>query len=155
LVKQLEEIWEELKYAKLTSSLHEDVANYWKEDLTVLNTPLVSSQPQAPMADMEDVGLHPDVLYAHDPVRAISPKNWPDEDRCAAACDQIDIVCEQEFRSAHTHRDPMGQRPKPSSKDHHCMAVHVKVNSLDVYALLDSGCTTVSVMHDFACVAKL
>jgi hypothetical protein len=35
------------------------------------------------------------------------------------------------------------------------MAVHVKVNGLDVYALLDSGCTMVSVTHDFARVAKL
>jgi hypothetical protein len=35
------------------------------------------------------------------------------------------------------------------------MAVHVKVNGLDAYALLDSGCTTVSVTHDFARVAKL
>jgi hypothetical protein len=149
LVKQLKEIREELEYAKLTSSLHEDVANYWKEHLTILNTSLASTQPQAPMADVEDVGLHPDV------VRAISPKNWPDEDHCAAARDQIDTVREREFRSAHTHRDPTGQRPKLSSKDRHCMAVHVKVNGLDAYALLDSGCTTVSVTHDFARVAKL
>ena len=35
------------------------------------------------------------------------------------------------------------------------MAIHVKVNSLDVYALLNSGCTTVSITHDFARVAKL
>ncbi|KAH9964921.1 hypothetical protein BC827DRAFT_1126951 [Russula dissimulans] len=35
------------------------------------------------------------------------------------------------------------------------MVVHVKVNSLDTYALLNSGCTTVSVTHDFAHVAKL
>ena len=35
------------------------------------------------------------------------------------------------------------------------MAIHVKVNGLDAYALLDSGCTTVSITHNFAQVAKL
>jgi predicted aspartyl protease len=35
------------------------------------------------------------------------------------------------------------------------MAVHVKVNGLNVYALLDLGCTMVSVTHDFAHMAKL
>ena len=35
------------------------------------------------------------------------------------------------------------------------MAIHVKVNGLDTYALLDSGCTTVSITHNFAQVAKL
>jgi hypothetical protein len=35
------------------------------------------------------------------------------------------------------------------------MAALVKVNGLKAYALLDSGSTTVSVTHDFACVANL
>jgi hypothetical protein len=126
LAKQLEEIWEELKYAKLTSSLHKDVANYWKEHFTILNTPLASIQPQAPMADKEEVGLHLDVLYAHNPVWAISLKDWLDEDCCAAAHNQIDTVHEREFHSAHTHKDPTGQHPKLSSKDCHCMAVHIQ-----------------------------
>ena len=35
------------------------------------------------------------------------------------------------------------------------MAALVKVNSLEAYALLDSGSMTMSIMHDFARVAKL
>ena len=35
------------------------------------------------------------------------------------------------------------------------MAALVKLNGLEAYALLDSGSTTISVTHDFACVAKL
>jgi hypothetical protein len=35
------------------------------------------------------------------------------------------------------------------------MAVLVKVNGLDAYALLDTSSTAVSVIHDFAQVAKL
>jgi hypothetical protein len=35
------------------------------------------------------------------------------------------------------------------------MAVLVKVNGLEAYALLDSGSTTVSITHDFAKVAEL
>ena len=75
--------------------------------------------------------------------------------QCAAARDQAEIKKEREFRSAHSYKTPMGVRPRPNSRDRHCMAIHVKVNDLDAYALLDSGCTTISVMHDFARVAKL
>jgi hypothetical protein len=35
------------------------------------------------------------------------------------------------------------------------MAALVKVNGIEAYALLDTGSTTVSITHDFACVAKL
>ncbi len=35
------------------------------------------------------------------------------------------------------------------------MVVLVWVNGLDVYTLLDTGSTTMSIMHDFARVAKL
>jgi Retroviral aspartyl protease len=35
------------------------------------------------------------------------------------------------------------------------MAALVKVNSLEAYALLDSGSTTISVTHNFTCIAKL
>ena len=35
------------------------------------------------------------------------------------------------------------------------MVALIKINGLEAYALLDSGSTTVSVMHDFARVAKL
>jgi predicted aspartyl protease len=35
------------------------------------------------------------------------------------------------------------------------MAVLIKINGLEAYALLDSGSTTISVTHDFARVAKL
>jgi hypothetical protein len=35
------------------------------------------------------------------------------------------------------------------------MAALVKVNGLETYALLDSGSTTISITHDFTCVAKL
>jgi hypothetical protein len=35
------------------------------------------------------------------------------------------------------------------------MAVLVKVNGIEAYALLDTGSTTMSITHDFAHVAKL
>ncbi|KAI0281506.1 hypothetical protein BC826DRAFT_875195, partial [Russula brevipes] len=69
--------------------------------------------------------------------------------------DQIDTVREREFRTAHNHTESAGKRPNLSGVDRRCMAVHVKVNGLDAYTLLDTGCTTVSITPDFARVAKL
>ena len=42
-----------------------------------------------------------------------------------------------------------------SDCDCRCMATLIKVNGLEAYALLDSGSTTISITHDFACIAKL
>ena len=50
----------------------------------------------------------------------------------------------------HSHKDQMGMRLRPNGRDRHCMAVHVKVNGLDTYALLDSGCTTIHRQMDRA-----
>jgi hypothetical protein len=35
------------------------------------------------------------------------------------------------------------------------MAALIKVNGLEAYALLDTGSTTISITHDFTCVANL
>jgi hypothetical protein len=75
--------------------------------------------------------------------------------RIAAARDDTNLIQEREFRAAQRRQYMTGERPHMSTSDRHCMAVLVKVNGLDAYALLDTGSTAVSVTHDFARVAKL
>jgi len=73
----------------------------------------------------------------------------------AAVRDGMNTLHECEFRSVQRYHNASGERPQITGSDHRCMAALVKVNGLKAYALLDSGSTTVSIMHDFACVAKL
>ena len=136
------ELQEELEYAQLSASLYEGEADLWKEQHDLLKAQLVDKATQETIAEIN---------VAHEQ----NPQQLMEETRCAAARDKIDTVREQEFRAAHSHKESIGKRPNPSSEDRHCMAIHVKVNGLDAYALLDSGCTTVSITHDFARVAKL
>ena len=75
--------------------------------------------------------------------------------RLAAARDDANAPREREFRAAQNHKCELGRRPLTSGNDRRCMAVLVKVNGLEAYALLDSGSTTLSVTHDFARVANL
>jgi hypothetical protein len=75
--------------------------------------------------------------------------------RLAAARDDSNISREREFRSAQSHKCEPGTRPLTLGNDRRCMAVLLKVNGLEAYALLDTGSTTLSVTHDFARVAKL
>jgi len=85
----------------------------------------------------------------------ISHASSEDVVRVAAACDDTNIPREQEFRAAQRTSGATGERPKPSTSDRHCMAALVNVNGLEVYALLDTGSTAISISHDFARVAKL
>ena len=73
----------------------------------------------------------------------------------AAAHDDTNIPWEWEFHAAQQTNGMTGECPKPSTSDHHCMVALVKVNSLEVYTLLDTGSTAISITHDFAQVAKL
>jgi len=73
----------------------------------------------------------------------------------AAVRDGTNTPHEREFRSAQRCHNASGERPQTTGSDRRCMAALVKVNGLEAYALLDSGSTTVSITHDFACVAKL
>jgi len=75
--------------------------------------------------------------------------------RIAAACDNVNLSCERKFCSAQHHDCVTGEHPQTSRLDRRCMAALVKVNGLEAYALLDTGSTTISVMHNFAQVAKL
>jgi hypothetical protein len=75
--------------------------------------------------------------------------------RLAAVCDDTNIPREQEFRSAQRYHSVSGECPQTSGSDHCCMAVLVKVNGIEAYALLDTGSTTMSITYDFAHVAKL
>jgi hypothetical protein len=74
--------------------------------------------------------------------------------RLAAARDD-NILRDREFRASQNHKTETGERPPSVSKDRRCMAVLLKVNGLEAYALLDSGSTTVSITQDFARVAKV
>jgi len=73
----------------------------------------------------------------------------------AAACDDANAPHERKFRSAQCYHNMSRECPQTSGSDRHCMAALVKVNGLEAYALVDLGSTTVSIMHDFAHVAKL
>jgi len=73
----------------------------------------------------------------------------------AATRNDVNLSREREFRSAQHHDCVTGEHPRTSRLDRCCMAALIKVNGLEAYALLDTGSTTVSVMHDFAQVAKL
>jgi Aspartyl protease/Zinc knuckle len=75
-------------------------------------------------------------------------------ERIAAACDDGQSK-DREFRSAQRRTYTISERPRSSNSDRRCMATLIKVNDLEAYALLDSGSTTVSITHDFACVARL
>jgi hypothetical protein len=151
---EIDELREELDFAQLTSSLRGGEADFWREQYNTLNAQLHDEQSPT---FTHDVGQPPgpnlltEVASTQDQCSATRTTQV----HCAAARDQIDVVREREFRTVHDHKDSTGKRPKPSSEDRHCMAVHVRVNDLNAYALLDSGCTTVSVTHDFARVAKL
>jgi len=73
----------------------------------------------------------------------------------AAVRDGTNTLHEREFRLAQRYHNASGEHPQTTGSDRHCMAALVKVNGLEAYALLDSGSTTVSITHNFACVAKL
>jgi len=73
----------------------------------------------------------------------------------AAVHDDLNILCEREFRVAHNYKSTPREQPHTSGNDHQCMAVLMRVNGLDAYSLLDTGSMTMSIMHDFAQVAKL
>jgi hypothetical protein len=75
--------------------------------------------------------------------------------RLAAARDDVGTSREREFRAAQNYKHEPGTRPLMHGNDRRCMAVLVKVNGLEAYALLDTGSTTLSITHDFARVAKL
>jgi len=85
----------------------------------------------------------------------ISHASSEDVVRVAAARDDTNIPREQEFHAAQQTSGATGECPKPSTSDRHCMAALVKVNGLEVYALLDTGSTAILISHDFAQVAKL
>ena len=97
-------------------------------------------------------------------MRLRRPKNFPGDPshlsddavaRLAAARDDTITPREHEFRAAQRRNFEFGERPRTFGSDRRCMVALVKINGLEAYALLDSGSTTVSVTHDFACVAKL
>jgi len=69
--------------------------------------------------------------------------------RIAAACNDTNIPQEQEFCAAQRTSGATGECPKPSTSDCHCMAALVKVNGLEVYTLLDTGSTAISISHNF------
>ena len=69
--------------------------------------------------------------------------------------DDVNLSCESEFHLAQCHDCVTGEHPQTSGLDCCYMAALVKVNGLEAYALLDTGSTTVLVMHDFTQVAKL
>ena len=163
--EQCKELQQELECSQLESSLRGGEANLWlsqykfiEEQYTELKAQSMCKRIQSSLPKDEDVEMHSGSSGdgSSDQIRraASSPGSEPIA-HCAAARDQDDAKQEREFRSAHNYRAPLGLRPRPSSRDRHCMAVHVKINGLDAYALLDSGCTTVSVTHDFARVANL
>ena len=131
------ELQEELEYMQLSASLYEGEAELWKEQHDLLKAQLIDKATQETIAEIN---------VAHEQ----NPQQLMEETCCTAARDKLDTVREQEFRTAHSHKESIGKRPNPSSEDRHCMAIHVKVNGLDAYALLDSGCTTVSITHNFA-----
>ena len=74
---------------------------------------------------------------------------------CIAATCEENKPLECEFRAAQCDNYTMGECPQTSGNNRHCMAVLVKVNGLEAYVLLDTDSTTISVIHDFACIAKL
>jgi len=73
----------------------------------------------------------------------------------AAVRDGTNTPHEREFRSAQRYHNASGECPQTIGSDRRCMAALVKVNGLEAYALLDSGSMTVSIMHNFAHMAKL
>jgi len=75
--------------------------------------------------------------------------------RIAVVYDDTNTAREHEFRTAQHRNYENGEHPKTFGSDRCCLVAPVKVNGLEAYALLDSGSTTVSIMHDFTCVAKL
>ena len=72
-----------------------------------------------------------------------------------AATHDKTLVKDHKFRSAQCCTYVTGEWPRNSNSDRRCMATLIKVNGLEAYALPDSGSTTVSIIHNFACVAKL
>jgi hypothetical protein len=93
----------------------------------------------------------PDGLESSSPVRVSS-----DTVACITVVrDDSNTAWEHKFRAAQHQNYENGERPRMFGSDRHCMVALVKVNGLEAYALLDSGSTTVSVMHDFAHIANL
>jgi hypothetical protein len=73
----------------------------------------------------------------------------------AVMCDDSNTVQEHKFCVAQHQNYENREHPKMFESDHCCMAALVKVNGLKAYVLLDSGSTTVSIMHNFAHVVNL
>jgi len=117
--------------------------DYWSESLSLV----------VHVGDDEDEpipGLKEDTNNAY--FRCFSPV---DTVFIAAVRDGMNTPHKREFRLVQHYHNASGERPQTTGSDHCCMAALVKVNGLKAYALLDSGSMTVSIMHDFACVAKL
>jgi hypothetical protein len=75
--------------------------------------------------------------------------------RLAAMCDDANIPCEREFRSVQCYYSVSRECPQTSRSDHRCMAALIKVNGIEAYVLLDTGSITVSIIYNFARMAKL
>jgi hypothetical protein len=74
--------------------------------------------------------------------------------RIATICDE-DQSRDREFRLAQCCTYMTGERLCSSDSNCRCIATLIKVNGLKAYVLLDSESTTVSITHNFACIAKL
>jgi hypothetical protein len=72
-----------------------------------------------------------------------------------AAHDDTNIPQEHKFQVAQCQSYMTGEHPLKSKCNRCCMAALIKVNGLEAYTLMDSGSTTISVTHDFACMAEL
>lgn len=154
------ELQEELECAKLESSLRGGEADYWLDQYKFVARQYDELKASSHDRD-EDVEMRHGTINPVTGLQEQGPHPAPtitlgQTERCAAARDKkANEALKREFRSAHGYRNPVGERPRPTSHDRHCMAIHVKVNGLSAYSLLDTGCTTVSITHDFARVAKL
>ena len=113
-------------------------------------------QAECALALKGSVGVPPqnELTTHHQQVR-ISQPDHTKVMHIAATRDDATAPCEREFQAAQSHKDDNGIRPQTSGNDHRCMAALVKVNSLEAYALLDSGSMTMLITHNFAGVAKL
>jgi len=167
-LKWCEELQKELECEKLDSSLREGEANLWLgqykflvEQYEALKIQLKGKIPPSSNDKDMEMTSEPSTKEGPESIKHFrclpetTQENVEIATHCVAVCEKLDAACEWEFHMVHSHKDQMGMCPWPNGWDRHCMAVHVKVNGLDAYTLLDSGCTTILVTHDFGRVAKL
>ena len=123
------------------------------------NLPGRAHQPEHALVLTESVGVSPwDELitrHQHQQEASVSQSDHTKVTHIAAARDDATTPHEREFRAAQSHKGDNRICPQTSGNDRRCMAALVKINGLEAYALLDSGSMTMSIMHDFARVAKL